>query len=160
MNNEESRNRLYSHKLRHVLECLDAGPGTISDIISRAFEKKFSFSRPKKDISRSLKILEIMGLIRRITDGDRHIYEKIEPAPYYESGICLISHGIEIILEQLDNPLQETSMGNLSHVMANFSSDEINLILELLENKAKIKRNGEIVYREVTVFSYKKTSDQ
>ncbi len=160
MNSKIDINQLYSEKLRNVLACLEAGPGTINDIISRAFKKKFSFKRPKKDVARSLKILEIMGFARKRVDGDKRLYEKIDPEPHHESGIYLISRGLEIILEELDNANQETSISNLGHLMNDFSSDQIGLILDLLKNRTQIKIEGDRIYKSVTVFSYKKTSDQ
>lgn len=57
--------QLYSEKLRAVFASLKDKPRAIDEIISEVFKQKVSLWHPKKDVIRSLKILEIMGFVEK-----------------------------------------------------------------------------------------------
>ncbi|MFZ2969517.1 MAG: hypothetical protein WA063_00035 [Minisyncoccia bacterium] len=152
--------QLFSKTLRAVFTSLKDKPRTIDEIISEVFKQKVSLWRPKKDAIRSLKILEIMGFVKRRREGDRRIYEIINTAPNHKLGIYATSRCLQKMLEEFDYSSEVILIGDLKSDMKSFSENEIDAVLKLLEEKKQIKIENGKIYRNVTISSFKKTSDQ
>lgn len=152
--------QLYSEKLRAVFASLKDKPRAIDEIISEVFKQKVSLWHPKKDVIRSLKILELMGFIRTRLATDGRIYEIIDAAPYHKLGIYATSHCLQKTLEEFDISPPVILICDLRSAMKDFSDIEINAILELLKDRGQIKIEEDGIYRNINVYTYKKTSDQ
>jgi Fe2+ or Zn2+ uptake regulation protein len=140
--------QLYSEKLRAVFASIKNKPLTINEIISEVFKQKVSLWRPKKDVIRSLKILEIMGLIKKKLHSNGRIYEITDIMPYHELDIYSTSRCLQKMLEEFDISSSVILISDLKSAMKDFSDNEINIVLKLLEDKAQIKIERDKIYRK------------
>lgn len=92
-------------------------------------------------------------------EADRRIYKITDTAPNHEFGIYATSRCLIKMFEEFDISPQEILISDLKSEMKDFSEKEISTILNLLEARTQIKIIGDKIYRDTTVYSYKKTSE-
>lgn len=151
--------KLFSAKLKNVYICLKEGPCAVNEVISRASKHGISFAHPKEDVTRSLIILEIMDIANKKISGSARMFElsdncSIEPAKLYE-----ISRGIGLALDELEQNWIEKPLESFKAALSGQSDKDFETVMDLLEKKNKIKMGNGMVIKNVTVFTYKKTSD-
>lgn len=151
--------QLFSTKLRNVYICLKEGPCAVNEIISRASKHGISFAHPREDVTRSLIILEIMDIANKKISGSTRMFElsddcSIEPAKLFE-----ISRDMGLALDDLDQNWIEKSLDDFKTALNCQSDIDFETILALLERKGEIRIGNGKILKNVTVFTYKKTSD-
>lgn len=149
---------LFSRKLQNVYACLKNGPCTIEDIISKSYSTGVSFAHPRKDVIKSLRVLRVMGIVKKVSSASR-AFELTGSIPDSKMGIYKLSRGVSIILDELDPVFLEISLENIRTKLEDFSDEEFGSVTELLEKSTEVRiKNGKVL-KNVTIYTYKKTSD-
>lgn len=144
--------KFFSTNLRSVYACLKNGPATIDRIISIATQKGVSFSHPRKDVIRSLIILDIMGLINKTFSGSTHVFELSENNSLDPDNVHEISRGIKLALDAMESDWIEIDIGHFRGLLKDLSDDNFQFVMDLLAKKKKIRTENGKVVKNVTVY--------
>lgn len=159
MKNRIDVEKLFSTNLRNVYICLTDGPCTPGEIVSKASKFGISFPHPAEDVRKSLSILEIMGIVNKKISGSSRFFELSDCILVDPANIYNISRGIGKTLDELDSMWTEKSVETIKERLKDISDEDFRQILDLLKKKNRIRiENGKMI-KNVTVYTYKKTSD-
>lgn len=150
---------LFSKNLQNVYLCLRDCPCAASEVITKACKCGMSFSHPRQDVRRSLAILEIMGIANKKISGSSCLFELSDDILVDRANIYNISKGTDKALDELGLEWTRRPIESMRNAMKDLSDKDFGQVLDLLVKKNKIRmENGELI-KNVTVYTYKKTSD-
>ena len=151
--------KLFSTNLRNVYICLKDSPCAAKDIVSKACKLGMSFPHPREDVRRSLAILEITGIANKRVSNSSHLFELSEDATIDPADIYEITRGIGKALDELGSDWAETTIESFRSILADISDKDFLQVTDLLTRKGKIRiENGKVI-KNITIYTYKKTSD-
>ncbi|MFA6097295.1 MAG: hypothetical protein WC788_06745 [Candidatus Paceibacterota bacterium] len=151
--------KLFSTNLRNVYACLKDSPCAARDIVSKACKKGMSFPHPREDVRKSLAILEITGIADKKVSGLSHFFELSENAAIDPENIYEITRGVSRALDELGSDWTEMPVEDLRHALADLRDKDFHEIMDLLAKKRKIRIENGRVIKNITTYTYKKTSD-